>query len=98
MSVSADILTGIQAYLREHFPDTEFLERTEARTQNILLMTHRGPSYRLEITRTFLDDQGGAAQPLNRIRGWNLARALREANGRLVTLDATGISIQPPGS
>jgi len=98
MSVSADILTGIQAYLREHFPDTEFLERTEARTQSVLLTTHRGPSYRLEITRTFLDGQGGAAPLLNRIRGWNLARALREANGRLVTLDATGISIQPPGS
>jgi hypothetical protein len=95
MSLSADILTGIQVYLREHFPDTEFLERREARTRSVFLTTHRGPSYRLEITQTFLDGEGGATQPLNRIREWNLARALREANGRLVTLATTGISIQP---
>jgi hypothetical protein len=98
MGVSADILTGIQTYLREHFPDTEFLESTEARTQSVFLTTHRGPSYRLEITQTFLDGEGGGTQSLNRIREWNLARALREANGRLVTLATTGISIQGLGS
>jgi hypothetical protein len=98
MSVSADILTGIQTYLREHFPDSEFLESTEARTQSVFLTTHRGPSYRLEITRTFLDREGGATQSLNRIREWNVARALREANGKPVTLATTGISIQGPGS
>jgi hypothetical protein len=94
MSLTED-LTRIQAYLREHFPDADFLERTEARTQSVFLTTHRGPSYRLEITKTFLDGEGGTTQALNRIREWNLARALREANGRLVTLATGGIRIEP---
>lgn len=91
---SADIIAGIQAYLREHFPETDFLENVEPRTQSVFLFTPRAPSYRLEVTERFLDGEEGITKPLNWIREWNLARTLREANGRLVTLATTGISIE----
>jgi hypothetical protein len=48
------------------------------------------------VTETFLDgDNEHADRSLNHIRVWNLARALREASGRLVTVATTGLRIAP---
>jgi hypothetical protein len=90
---STDIVEGILAYLREHFPDSEFTEYASPDlTGNTLLQTRDG-QYRLAVTETFLDGDDGAATPLRWIREWNLARELRAAKGRLVTVRTDGLRV-----
>jgi hypothetical protein len=90
-----EILAGIRAYLHDHFPDVEFTEDVEVTTGNVIF--HGRPrAHQIEVTETFLDgDNENADRSLNHIRVWNLARVLREAGGRLVTVATTGLRIAP---
>lgn len=88
-----DIVDGILSYLRDHFPDAEFTEYPDGDlTGNTLLQTRDG-QFRVALTETFLDGEDGAATPLRWIREWNLARELRVAKGRLVTVRTDGLRI-----
>lgn len=92
--VSAEILEGIRSYLREHFPETEFSEQTEARTQSVIFHGSGVPGYRLAVTERFLDGDDGAAGALDCVRRWNVARTLREAGRRLVTVTTAGCRVE----
>jgi hypothetical protein len=93
----ADILTGIKAYLRTHFPDVEFNVKEDAKSNSVILEAGGRPRYRLEVTERFLDGQEGAAKSLEWLQQWGVAAALREARTKLVTLATTGlhISVRP---
>ena len=93
MSPRQEILAGIRTYLHDHFPDVEFTEDVEVTTGNVIF--HGRPrNHQVEVTETFLDgDNENADRSLNHIRVWNLARALREAGSRLVTVATTGLRI-----
>jgi hypothetical protein len=88
-----EILNGVKAYLREHFPDTEITERTDPSTRSVMLHGSGPTSFRLEVTQQFLDGEEGAAIPLNWIRDWNLAGTLRDSGNRIVRLKTSGVSV-----
>jgi hypothetical protein len=90
---SAEILQGFKEYLREHFADSEVFELTDPSTRNVMLHGSGRSPYRLEVTQTFLEGEGGAAIPLKWIRDWNLAGTLRDAGNRVVTLKNSGVSV-----
>jgi hypothetical protein len=93
----ADILNGIQAYLRTHFPDVEFNVKAAAKGNGVILEAGGRPRYRLEVTERFLNGEHGAANSLAWVQQWDVAAALREARTKLVTLATTGlhISVRP---
>jgi hypothetical protein len=93
----ADILNGIQAYLRNHFPDVEFNVKAPAKGNGVILEAGGRPRYRLEVTEQFLNGEHGAANSLAWLGQWDVAAALREARTKLVTLATTGlhISVRP---
>lgn len=88
---SAEILSGIKAYLRKHFPDVEFTAKDDAKTNSVILCGDERPRYRLEVTERFLDGKDGAAKSLEWVEQWNVAEALRQARSKLVTLATTGL-------
>jgi hypothetical protein len=95
MSPRQEILAGIRTYLHDHFPDIEFTEDVQVTTGNVIF-NGRPRAHQIELTETFLDgDNDNADRSLNHIRVWNLARAIREAKGRLVTVTTTGVRIAP---
>lgn len=87
----SEILTGIKAYLRTHFPDVEFTAEDDPKTSSVILHAEGRPKYRLEVTQRFLDGDDGAAKPLRRLQEWNVAETLRDARTKLVTLATTGL-------
>jgi hypothetical protein len=93
----ADILNGIKAYLRTHFPDVEFSVKDDPKGDNVILEAGGRPRYRLAVTGRFLDGEQGAAKSLECVQQWDVAAALREARTKLVTLATTGlhISVRP---
>ena len=95
MSPRQEILAGIRNYLHDHFPDVEFTDDVQVTTGNVIFHSHpRG--HQVEVTETFLDGENETAdRSLDHVRVWNLARALREAGGRLVTVATTGLRIAP---
>jgi len=95
VSPRQQILAGIRTYLHDHFPDVEFTEDVQVTTGNVIF--HGSPrTHQIEVTETFLDgDNENTDCSLNHIRVWNLARAIREAGGRLVTVATTGLRIAP---
>jgi hypothetical protein len=88
---STEILTGIKAYLGIHFPDIEFTARRDPKTHSIVLLGDGRPQYRLEVTERFLDAEEGVAKCLGRLQEWEVAKVLREARSKLVTLATTGM-------
>lgn len=89
---SADeILIGIKAYLGSHFPDVEFTAQDDPKTHSVVLHSDGRPHYRLEVTERFLEADGGVAKCLGRLHEWEVAKALREARSKLVTLATTGL-------
>ena len=94
MSPRQEILAGLHIYLHDHFPDIEFTDDVQATTGHVIFHSHpRG--HQVDVTETFLDsDNENADRSLNHIRVWNLARALREAGGRLVTVDYVLIKLK----
>jgi hypothetical protein len=89
---SADeILTGIKAYLGTHFPDIEFTAKDDPKTRSVVLHGDGRPHYRLEITERFLGADDGVAKSLGRLHEWDVAKVLREARSKLVTLATTGL-------
>ena len=95
MGPRQEILAGIRTYLHDHFPDVDFTDDVQVTTGNVIFHT-RPRAHQVEVTETFLDgDTENADGSLNHIRVWNLARALREAGGRLVTVATTGLRIAP---
>jgi hypothetical protein len=64
----------------------------DLRDRALIVPIARTP-YRLEVTQTFLEGEGGAAIPLKWIRDWNLAGTLRDAGNRVVTLKNSGVSV-----
>ena len=88
---NAEILTGIKAYLRKHFPDVEFTAKDDEKTNSVILQGDGRPRYRLEVTERFLDGKDGAAKSLEWLQQWDVAKALREARSKLVTLATTGL-------
>jgi hypothetical protein len=92
----AEILTGILAYLRTHFPDVAFTAKDDAKTHAIILQADGRPRYRLEITEQFLDGDEGTMKSLGRLQQWSVAETLREARSKLVTLATTGLHTNDP--
>jgi hypothetical protein len=91
-ATSADeILTGIKAYLRTHFPDIEFTVKDDPKTHSVVLHSDGRPHYRLEVTERFLDADDGVAKSLGRLHEWEVAKVLRDARSKLVTLATTGL-------
>lgn len=88
----SDILAGIRAYLAEHFPGDYFREDVHALTKSVFFGSNSG--HRLEVTETFFDGEDGATKPLDDMRRWNVAKAMREAGARLVTLTTTGLRVE----
>ena len=88
---SAEILTGIKAYLGTHFPDVEFTATGDAKTRSVVLHGDGRPQYRLEVTERFLEAEDGVAKSLGRLHEWEVAKVLREARSKLVTLATTGL-------
>ena len=88
---NAQILSGIKAYLRTHFPDVEFTAKAHADVESVILQGDGRPRYRLEVTGRFLEGELGAAKSLGRLQEWNVAAILREAKNKLVTLATTGV-------
>ena len=95
LSPRQQILAGLRTYLHDHFPDIEFTEDVQVTTGNVIFHG-RPPANQVEVTEAVLvGDNENAVSPLNHIRVWNLARALREAHGRVVTVATTGLQIVP---
>jgi hypothetical protein len=90
------VINGIQAYLRSHFPDVEFTAKNDAKTHSVILHADGRPRYRLEVTARFLDCDDGMAKSLGRLEEWNVAGALRDAKAKLVTLATTGLHTSDP--
>ena len=90
---SAEMVNGIKAYLRAHFPDIEFTATDDVKTKSVLLHAGGQPRYRLQVSERFLQADDGVAKSLWRLDEWNLATALREAKSKLVTLATTGLHI-----
>jgi hypothetical protein len=90
-SPGTDILAGIKAYLKEHFPGVEFKVRDDAKTHSVILEAEGRPRYRLEVTARFLDGADGATKSLAWVHDWNVAEVLREAGSNIVTLATTGL-------
>jgi hypothetical protein len=88
---TAEVLTGIKAYLGTHFPDVEFTVKGDPKTHSILLYGAGRPRYRLEVTERFLEAEEGVARSLGRLHEWEVAKVLREAGSKLVTLATTGL-------
>jgi hypothetical protein len=88
---SAEILTGIKAYLGTHFPDVEFTAKGDPKTHSVVLHGDGRPQYRLEVTERFLEAEDGVAKSLGRLNEWEVAKVLREARSKLVTLATTGL-------
>jgi hypothetical protein len=89
---SADeILTGIKAYLATHFPSIAFTAKDDPKTHSVVLHGDGRPHYRLEVTERFLDADEGVAKCLGRLHEWEVAKALRDARSKLVTLATTGL-------
>jgi len=86
-----EMLTGIRAYLGTHFPGTEFTARTDPKTHSVVLHGNGRPHYRLEVTERFLGADDGVAKSLGRLHEWEVAKVLREARSKLVTLATTGL-------
>ena len=86
-----DILAGIKAYLKEHFPDVEFNARDDVKTKSVFLEAEGRPRYRLEVTARFLAGAEGATKSLAWVHDWNVANVLREAGNNIVTLATTGL-------
>ena len=94
---NAQILTGIKAYLRTHFPDVEFTAKDHATAESVIFQGDGHPRYRLEVTGRFLEGEVGAAKSLGRLQEWNVAAILREAKSKLVTLATTGVHTNERG-
>ena len=90
-ALNEEILSGIKAYLRQHFPDVEFTAKGDPKTDSVILQGNGRPRYRLEITERFLDGEEGAVKSLEQVQQWTVAEALREARSKLVTLATTGL-------
>ena len=88
---SAEILSGIKAYLGTHFPDVEFTDQDDPKTDSVVLHADGRPRYRLEVTKRFLEAEEGVAKSLGRLQEWELANVLRAARSKLVTLATTGV-------
>jgi len=88
---SIEMVTGIKAYLRVHFPDVEFAAIDDAKTTSVLFRGDGTSRYRLSITDRFIKAEDGVARSLRRLDEWELAKVLREAKGKLVTLATTGV-------
>jgi hypothetical protein len=88
-ATQTDTLGALRTYLHEHFPDTEWDERIDVATRTVMLESHGDPKHRLAITQRCLD---GDDHVMDLVRRSNLAKTLRYANGRLVTLTTTGIT------
>jgi hypothetical protein len=93
---TSEILTGIMAYLRAHFPDVEFSSSVDEKTRSVILQADGRPRYRLSVTQRFLDGEDGVTKSLDRLREWNVAVELREAKSKLVTLATTGLHTSNP--
>jgi hypothetical protein len=88
---STAILTGIRAYLGTHFPDVAFTAQDNPKTHSVVLHGEGKPPYRLEITARFLEAEVGVVKSLGRLQEWEVAKVLREARSKLVTLATTGL-------
>jgi hypothetical protein len=88
-----EIVAGITAYLREHFPEVEFTTVVDGKTHSVIFRATCRPWYRLEVTTRFLEGAEGTATSLEWLRTWDLAGHLREARGLPVTLATTGLHI-----
>jgi hypothetical protein len=93
---NGQVISGIRAYLRTHFPDVEFTARNDDKTHSVILHADRSPRYRLEVTARFLDCHDGIPKSLARLQEWNVAGALRDAKAKLVTLATTGLHTSDP--
>jgi hypothetical protein len=85
------MVTGVQEYLRVHFPDVEFAAIDDTKTTNVLFRADGVSRYRLSITDRFMKAEDGVARSLRRLDEWELAKTLRDAKGKLVTLATTGV-------
>jgi hypothetical protein len=88
---SAAILRGIRAYLWTHFPDVAFTAQDNDKTRSVVFHADGKPPYRLEITERFLEAEIGVARTLARLQEWEVAKVLREAKSKLVTVATTGL-------
>ena len=93
---SGEVLTGIKAYLRTHFPGVEFTSRDDPKTNSVILQGDGRPRYSHEDTQRFQDAEDGAAKSLGRLDEWEVAKVLREARSKLVTLATTGLHTSVP--
>lgn len=90
---SAEMVNGIKAYLRAHFPDIEFTATDDVKTKSVLLHAAGPPRYRLQVSDRFLQADEGVAKCLWRLDEWDVAAALRDAKSKLVTLATTGLHV-----
>ena len=90
---STEMVNGVKAYLRAHFPDVEFTATNDVKTKSMLFHGNGQPRYRLQISERFLRAEDGVVKSLFRLEEWNLATVLRDARTKLVTLATTGVHI-----
>jgi hypothetical protein len=88
---NTEMLTGITAYLRSHFPEVEFTIVDDVKAKHVVFRGDGPLRYRLEITDRFLKGEDGVATSLSQLDKWEVAKALREAKGKPVTLATTGL-------
>ena len=88
-----EMLNGITAYLRVHFPDVAFTSTDDVKTKSVVFHGDGRPRYRLQISERFLNGEDGVIKSLTRLDEWDLAAVLREAKSKLVTLATTGVHI-----
>jgi hypothetical protein len=96
--ISSAILSGIDAYLREHFPVALVSRDRQARTRTVTFhVRDSGQHHYLEVTERYLDgDDGGADAAIRRLVDWRVAELLRQAGGSVVTLRTDGPWIGVP--
>ena len=90
---STEMVNGVKAYLRVHFPDVEFTTTGDVKTKSVMFHGGGAPRYRLQISERFLRAEDGVVKSLVRLDEWDLATVLREAKSKLVTLATTGVHI-----